>query len=127
MTTALINYVCINFTDQLFMGCFYIFLSTGLNTISIHNTCEDSLLAAPLIIDLIILSELMTRITYKTDAMAEYEIFDSVLSICSYLMKAPMVPKGVYLVLTCERVCNSCLRNICTRWVVVCHPPFLVH
>ena len=66
----------------------------GLNTISIHNTCEDSLLAAPLIIDLIILSELMTRITYKTDDMATYQRFEPVLSICAYLMKAPMVPKG---------------------------------
>jgi myo-inositol-1-phosphate synthase len=27
-----------------------------------HNTCEDSLLAAPLIIDLLILAELMERV-----------------------------------------------------------------
>jgi len=37
----------------------------GLNTISMHNTCEDSLLASPLIIDLVILTELFTRIQYK--------------------------------------------------------------
>jgi myo-inositol-1-phosphate synthase len=66
----------------------------GLNTISIHNTCEDSLLAAPLVIDLVILSELMSRITYKTDDLADYQKIETVLSICSYLMKAPMVPQG---------------------------------
>lgn len=37
----------------------------GRQTIVMHNTCEDSLLAAPLIIDLVILTELMSRITYK--------------------------------------------------------------
>ena len=34
----------------------------GHNTIVLHNTCEDSLLAAPLIIDLVIISELCERI-----------------------------------------------------------------
>jgi len=38
----------------------------GHNTISMHNTCEDSLLAAPLIIDLLILAELMERVSVKT-------------------------------------------------------------
>jgi myo-inositol-1-phosphate synthase len=70
----------------------------GLNTISIHNTCEDSLLAAPLIIDLIVLSELMTRITYKTADQPEWSHFETVLSVCSYLMKAPMVPQGTPVV-----------------------------
>ena len=78
------------YTSSIFMN--------GLSTISMHNTCEDSLLAAPLIIDLVILSELMTRITYKTDRMTDFESFDSVLSICSYLMKAPMVPRGTPVV-----------------------------
>merc|ERR1711916_335540 len=41
-----------------------IFLS-GLNTIALHNTCEDSLLATPLIIDLVILTELLTRMEWK--------------------------------------------------------------
>lgn len=39
-----------------------IFLN-GTNTLVIHNTCEDSLLAAPLILDLILLTELSERIT----------------------------------------------------------------
>jgi myo-inositol-1-phosphate synthase len=38
----------------------------GENTVVMHNTCEDSLLASPLILDLALLAELMTRITYKT-------------------------------------------------------------
>jgi myo-inositol-1-phosphate synthase len=32
------------------------------STIVLHNTCEDSLLAAPIILDLAILAELLTRI-----------------------------------------------------------------
>lgn len=34
----------------------------GHNTIAIHNTCEDSLLASPIILDLVILSEVCQRI-----------------------------------------------------------------
>ena len=37
----------------------------GSNTIIVHNTCEDSLLATPLILDLAILAELCERITFK--------------------------------------------------------------
>jgi len=66
----------------------------GKNTIAMHNTCEDSLLAAPIIVDLIILTELCERIWYKTDAMPEYGRMKPVLSILSYLLKAPMVNKG---------------------------------
>merc|ERR1719336_3674086 len=66
----------------------------GKNTIAMHNTCEDSLLAAPIIVDLIVLTELCERIWYKTDAMPEYGRMKPVLSILSYLLKAPMVNKG---------------------------------
>merc|ERR1719265_2942669 len=38
------------YTSKIFMG--------GTNTIVMHNTCEDSLLAPPLIIDLIVVAEL---------------------------------------------------------------------
>eukprot|EP00388_Colpodella_angusta_P012677 GDKJ01032092.1.p1 GENE.GDKJ01032092.1~~GDKJ01032092.1.p1 ORF type:complete len:539 (+),score=144.67 GDKJ01032092.1:123-1619(+) len=68
-----------------------IFLN-GRNTIVMHNTCEDSLLASPLIFDLVILTELMTRIQYKTNKTGDkFESFHPVLSILSYLLKAPMV------------------------------------
>lgn len=63
------------------------------------NICEDSLLASPLIIDLTILAELMTRISWKSSASngvatKEYKGFHSVLSILSYMLKAPCVPNG---------------------------------
>jgi len=71
----------------------------GLSTIAIHNTCEDSLLAAPLIIDLVVLTELMTRITYANEATnGEFVPFEPVLSILSYLLKAPMVMPGTPVV-----------------------------
>lgn len=60
--------------------------------------CEDSLLASPLIIDLVVLAEMMTRITWKNSADAasgkEYKNFHSVLSILSYMLKAPLTPPG---------------------------------
>lgn len=42
------------YTSEIMMG--------GHNTLVIHNTCEDSLLASPLILDLAILGELCSRI-----------------------------------------------------------------
>jgi myo-inositol-1-phosphate synthase len=47
------------YTSEIFMG--------GTNTIVLHNTCEDSLLAAPIILDLVLLAELSTRIQLKAD------------------------------------------------------------
>ncbi|KXN67460.1 myo-inositol-1-phosphate synthase [Conidiobolus coronatus NRRL 28638] len=70
----------------------------GKNTISLYNTCEDSLLASPLIIDLFMITELMTRIQYRTEDMEDYAPFHSVLSILSYMLKAPMVPPGTPVV-----------------------------
>lgn len=69
---------------EIFMG--------GHQTISLFNVCEDSLLASPLIIDLVIIAEMMTRITWKAadDEGAntkEYKGFHSVLSILSYMLK----------------------------------------
>ncbi|KAK1828328.1 myo-inositol-1-phosphate synthase [Podospora conica] len=74
---------------EIFMG--------GHQTISIFNVCEDSLLASPLIIDLVILAEMMTRIQWKASgdaATADYKGFHSVLSILSYMLKAPLTPPG---------------------------------
>lgn len=78
------------YVSAIFMG--------GLSTISIYNTCEDSLLASPLIIDLAMITELMTRIRFKTDSMSEFKSFHSVLSILSYLLKAPFVPDNTPVV-----------------------------
>lgn len=76
--------------SEIFMG--------GRNTISIYNVCEDSLLASPLIIDLCVLTELMTRIQYRMDGDEEFQPFHAVLSILSYLLKAPLTPPGTPVV-----------------------------
>ena len=75
---------------EIFMG--------GHQTISIFNVCEDSLLASPLIIDLVILAELMTRIKWRVAGAEEYKGFHSVLSILSYMLKAPLTPPGTPVV-----------------------------
>lgn len=59
---------------------------------SIFNVCEDSLLASPLIIDLVIITELMMRISWKagssdSEGKEDYKGFHSVLSILSYMLK----------------------------------------
>ncbi|KAG9231684.1 putative inositol-3-phosphate synthase [Amylocarpus encephaloides] len=74
---------------EIFMG--------GHQTISLFNVCEDSLLASPLIIDLVLIAEIMTRIEWKahtTDGATEFGNFHSVLSILSYMLKAPLTPPG---------------------------------
>ena len=77
--------------SEIFMG--------GRSTISIYNVCEDSLLASPLIIDLAILCELFTRISYKTDETnGDFVSFHPVLSVLSYMLKAPLVPTGTPVV-----------------------------
>ncbi|TGO29681.1 hypothetical protein BPAE_0012g00360 [Botrytis paeoniae] len=80
---------------EIFMG--------GHQTISLFNVCEDSLLASPLIIDLVVLAEMMTRIQWKahsTDGATtkDYKNFHSVLSILSYMLKAPLTPPGAPVV-----------------------------
>jgi len=64
----------------------------------LYNICEDSLLASPLILDLTIITELMTRIKYCAGDMKEYEHFNPVLSILSFMLKAPLVPSGTPVV-----------------------------
>jgi len=65
--------------------------------------CEDSLLASPLIIDLVLVTDMMTRIQWKaaisgtadaTAAKDDYKSFHAVLSILSYMLKAPLTPPG---------------------------------
>lgn len=106
------------YTSEIFMG--------GTNTIVMHNTCEDSLLATPIILDLVILAEVCERISMceviKGDATKspvdlaisnadKFEKFHCVLSVISYLLKAPLVPTGTPCVnaLAAQR---QCLVNI---------------
>ncbi|KAN0113059.1 myo-inositol-1-phosphate synthase-like protein [Hyaloscypha variabilis] len=76
---------------EIFMG--------GHQTISIFNVCEDSLLASPLIIDLVVVAEMMTRIQWKAHSSdgattKDFKNFHSVLSILSFMLKAPLTPPG---------------------------------
>jgi len=95
------------YTSKIFMN--------GTNTIVMHNTCEDSLLATPLILDLFVLTELAQRITFRDDASKEFEHMHPVLSILSYLAKAPKVPEGSPVVnaLFTQRDCLVNLLRAC--------------
>jgi myo-inositol-1-phosphate synthase len=80
------------YTSEIFLG--------GRNTLVIHNTCEDSLLATPIILDLVLICELCERISIRridaalsrSPTSPPFERFHSVLSVLSYLLKAPLVP-----------------------------------
>lgn len=96
------------YISEIFMG--------GEQQFAIHNTCEDSLLAAPLILDLAILTELMQRITFHTGEGAaareeDWAGFGAVLSILSYLCKAPLVPENTPLVNALFRQ-KQCIENL---------------
>jgi len=89
------------YVSEIFMG--------GHNTIALHNTCEDSLLAAPVMLDLVLLAELFERITYRKvhgltnghsngNGKAEFARFHPVMSLLGYLLKAPLVPAGTPVV-----------------------------
>ena len=95
------------YTSEIFMG--------GHNTIVMHNTCEDSLLATPLILDLVILADMTSRIEYKTPNMDEWSSFHPIMSVLSYLIKAPLVPPGAPVVnaLFKQRACIENLFRAC--------------
>ena len=97
------------YTARIFLG--------GSQTLSIFNVCEDSLLAAPIMLDLVLLMELFTRVSVsradaapagaKAAAGAEVDGeavgeggsgLHTVLSLLSYLFKAPVVPAGAPVV-----------------------------
>lgn len=92
------------YTSEIFMK--------GKNTIVIHNTCEDSLLAAPVMLDLIILAEMTRRIKYRIPGqMEDFESFHPVMSMLSFMLKAPLVPPGSPVVNALFRQRN-CIENI---------------
>lgn len=78
----------------------------GRNTLNIFNECEDSLLATPLILDLTVLAELLTRVTYRKvgdNENPEFQPLYSVLSLLSYMLKAPLVKPGTDVVNSLSR------------------------
>lgn len=78
------------YVSDIFMG--------GTSTIAMHNTCEDSLLAAPIILDLVLLAELSTRIRLRRPGDDSLHGFHPVAVLLSYLTKAPLCPKGTPVV-----------------------------
>lgn len=64
----------------------------GTNTISSYNICEDSLLATPLMIDMIVLGELFTRMEINEKKMGP------VLSYLSFFFKAPITNHDEYVI-----------------------------
>jgi len=72
------------YTSQIFMN--------GLNTISSYNVCEDSLLAVPLMYDMIVLGELFSRMEVDGEKLGP------VLSYLSFFFKAPITNHGEYVV-----------------------------
>lgn len=94
----------------------------GRSTINIFNECEDSLLATPLILDLTILAELLTRVKYRRVSPnpvvkdgKEFEPLYSVLSLLSYMLKAPLVKPGTEVVNSLNRQ-----RNALERFLKAC-------
>jgi myo-inositol-1-phosphate synthase len=68
-----------------------IFLN-GTNTISSYNICEDSLLAVPLMYDMIVLAELFSRMEIDGEKMGP------VLSYLSFFFKAPITNHDEYVI-----------------------------
>ncbi|TKX20597.1 inositol-3-phosphate synthase [Elsinoe australis] len=101
--TVVIKYMPAVGDDKRALDEYYaeIFLG-GHQTISMFNVCEDSLLASPLIIDLVVIAELMTRVQWRAHADSQnddgFKGFHSVLSILSYMLKAPLTPTGTPVV-----------------------------
>jgi myo-inositol-1-phosphate synthase len=95
------------YTSEIFLG--------GKSTIVLHNTCEDSLLAAPIILDLALICELCERIQICSENSTDFESFHPILSLLSYLLKAPMVPSGAPVVnaLAAQRQCMVNLFRAC--------------
>lgn len=70
----------------------------GRHTLALHNTCEDTLLAVPLMLDLVMFAELFSRI--KRSGVQH----KPVLSLLSFFFKAPVVNNG-------EKVINAFFRQ----------------
>lgn len=63
----------------------------GINTISTYNVCEDSLLAVPLMLDMIVLGELFTRMSIDGKKLGP------ILSYLSFFFKAPTTNHPEYV------------------------------
>ncbi|XP_022255046.1 inositol-3-phosphate synthase 1-B-like isoform X2 [Limulus polyphemus] len=83
----------------------------GLNTIVVYNTCKDFLLASPILLDLIILTELCQRIIFRVGDSLKFQSFNSVLSVLGYLCKVPLMTRKAPVINTLYRQ-RKCIENI---------------
>jgi hypothetical protein len=97
------------YTSEIFLG--------GKNTIVLHNTCEDSLLAAPIVLDLIILAELITRIELKKDGEPAFHGFHPIAVLLSYLTKVG--ERGGWARHKCA--CNAACDRGCVALIIGAH------
>ena len=84
------------YSSEIFMGGEHTFVS--------YNVCEDSLLAAGIIIDLIVLGELMTRVSYRRNE-GPLQRMEGVVSFLGYLTKAPQSKGPIINSLPRQRAC----------------------
>lgn len=95
------------YTSEIFMG--------GYNTIVIHNTCEDSLLAAPIILDLALMTELFQRVELRrvdpSGEVSEPTRLHPILTPLSFFLKAPLAPPNTPVVNAFFRQ-RACIENL---------------
>ena len=72
------------YTSEIFLG--------GANTIESYNICEDSLLAAPIMLDIVLTAELLSRIS------VDGRVPGPVMSYLSFYFKAPVTNKQGYVI-----------------------------
>ena len=93
------------YTASIFMNGEYI--------LSSYNLCEDSLLAAPIIIDLIILSEIMSRVKINViKNNVKIPINYSVLELLSLFFKSPQSEKPINSFYIQKQAITGFLRTI---------------
>lgn len=96
------------YTSEGFMNCHY--------TTIMHNECLDSALCAPLILDLAIFAELLSRVEYTIEqengAIVEdsFSGMESALSILGFYMKIPRTPSHEPVVNALGRQ-KGCIEN----------------
>lgn len=90
------------YTSEVFMH--------GENSLIIQNTCADSLLASPLLLDLIILADVFNRIEVGSNNV-DYTPLHPALSALSYFLKTPFIPNNGQAVNSIFRQ-RSCVENI---------------
>lgn len=96
------------YTSETFLNAHY--------TTVMHNTCLDSALCAPLIIDLTIFMELFSRVTYAIEdedgrVTTDFRPMYPVMSVLGFYMKIPQIPPNESIVNALSRQ-RACIDNL---------------